>query len=306
MSITSLKNANSDLILSAINIAILLAPYSTTMPETLEDPATGDLIALSGFTSVGLTEKGAGISFGHESTSTDIESHGEAEPTKKILSKRVLTTNFVMQESNRQALELWWGADYSGIVPSAKGGVVLPAPKRPQAVKYRAIAIGEDGMEGAEIYPYWLLPKVVLTGTDNQQVTDTGAITYHPTLTAFKDRNFLGGVSSAQGFCGPGWQALVAAAGFAVSIVKIFTITGSPTGGTFTITVDGQTTTGIAFDAAAAAVQSALEALSSVGAGKVTVTGSAGGPYTATFSKKVTTVTASGTGLTPSGGVTVS
>lgn len=56
-------------------------------------------------------------------------------------------------------------------------------------------------------------------------------------------------------------------------------ITGSPSGGTFTLTFNGHTTTGIAFNAAASAVQSALVALTGVGSGQVTVTGSAGGPW---------------------------
>lgn len=51
-------------------------------------------------------------------------------------------------------------------------------------------------------------------------------------------------------------------------------ITGTPTGGTFTLTFRGQTTGNIAFDAAAAAVESAFEALSTVGAGNGTVSGS--------------------------------
>jgi hypothetical protein len=50
-------------------------------------------------------------------------------------------------------------------------------------------------------------------------------------------------------------------------------ISGGPTGGTFTLTFGGQTTAAIAFDATAAAVASALEALSSVGVGNVTASG---------------------------------
>lgn len=59
--------------------------------------------------------------------------------------------------------------------------------------------------------------------------------------------------------------------------VYTISVTGSPTGGTFslTVTVDGdaQETAAIAFDADAAAVQAALIALSNVPAGGVTVTG---------------------------------
>jgi hypothetical protein len=65
--------------------------------------------------------------------------------------------------------------------------------------------------------------------------------------------------------------------------VQTVTITGGPTGGTFTLTYSGQTTAAIAYNATAAAVQTALEALSNVNPGDMAVTGNAGGPYTVTF-----------------------
>lgn len=61
------------------------------------------------------------------------------------------------------------------------------------------------------------------------------------------------------------------------------TITGVPTGGTFALKFEGFISANIAFDAIAAVVQAALEALSSVGSGGVIVAGGAGGPYTVTF-----------------------
>lgn len=57
----------------------------------------------------------------------------------------------------------------------------------------------------------------------------------------------------------------------AVNEVIDVTLTGSPTGGTFTLTYSGQTTAGIAYNAAASAVQSALEALSNIAVGEVSV-----------------------------------
>lgn len=65
--------------------------------------------------------------------------------------------------------------------------------------------------------------------------------------------------------------------------VQTLTVTGAPTGGTFTVTYSGQTTGNIAYNASAATVQTALEALSNIGAGEAVVTGSAGGPWTVTF-----------------------
>jgi len=65
--------------------------------------------------------------------------------------------------------------------------------------------------------------------------------------------------------------------------IQTVTITGSPAGGNFTLTFGGNTTTTIAYNAAASAVQSALIALASIGAGNATVSGSNGGPYTVEF-----------------------
>jgi len=83
------------------------------------------------------------------------------------------------------------------------------------------------------------------------------------------------------------------------SEVQTVTITGAPTGGTFTLTFSAQTTAAIAFNAAAATVQNALNALSNIDG--VTVSGAAGGPYTVTFPASmgnVAQMTGSGAGLT--------
>ncbi len=83
----------------------------------------------------------------------------------------------------------------------------------------------------------------------------------------------------------------------------ILTITGDPTGGTFTVTYDGQTTGGVAYDATAAVLQTALEALSTIAVGDVAVTGDAGGPWTMELKGTLAgldllNVTASGASLT--------
>ena len=74
-----------------------------------------------------------------------------------------------------------------------------------------------------------------------------------------------------------------------------------PTGGTFTLTMNGQTTAGIAYNAAASAVESALELLSTIN--DVVVTGNAGGPWDVEFQgtqaeTDVAEMTGSGASLT--------
>lgn len=65
--------------------------------------------------------------------------------------------------------------------------------------------------------------------------------------------------------------------------VQTATITGTPTGGTFQLSYGGVASASIAYNAASATVQTALEGISTIGAGNITVSGSAGGPYTITF-----------------------
>lgn len=97
--------------------------------------------------------------------------------------------------------------------------------------------------------------------------------------------------------------------------VQRATITGTPTGGTFTLTYSGQTTAPIAYNATAAAVQTALENLSNIAVGDVLVGGGPGPAafWTITFQgdlagTDVPTITATGSftgGTTPTIAVTV-
>ncbi len=91
--------------------------------------------------------------------------------------------------------------------------------------------------------------------------------------------------------------------------VQTITITGTPAGGTFTQAFRGATSGTIAYNATADAVETALEALTTIGAGNVRVTGGPGPgtPYVVTFindlgHQNVPLMTSSGAGLT--GGTT--
>ncbi|MEV4767792.1 hypothetical protein [Micromonospora humida] len=84
---------------------------------------------------------------------------------------------------------------------------------------------------------------------------------------------------------------------------EVQTITQGGSGLTsYTLTYSGQTTASIAQAATAAQVQSALEALSNIGAGNVSVTGAAGGPYTVTFQGALADTNVAQMTSTPTGG----
>lgn len=87
---------------------------------------------------------------------------------------------------------------------------------------------------------------------------------------------------------------------------QMVTLNNTPTGGTFTLTLSGQTTSALAYNALAATVEAALEALSTIGSGNVSISGSAGGPYTVEFigdlaDENVPAMTGDGTSLTGEG-----
>jgi hypothetical protein len=71
--------------------------------------------------------------------------------------------------------------------------------------------------------------------------------------------------------------------GTGVSEVQTVAITGTPAGGTFSLSFNGATTPALAYNAATSVVQTALQALSTIGSGNATVTGTAGSSYVVTF-----------------------
>lgn len=207
----TLKDAQADLAIAPLNLTVLLAPYSATPAQTLEG-ASGGLDVPAEYVSVGHFEKAGGLSLGIDMTSNDIEAYGESDPIRTIISRRKTTFSFSMYQNQRNVLELIWTEDYSGVTPSAHGGVVLEAPSTPKNRYYRAALIGKDDRDEGEVFVYWLMPKVKLESVDNQTLNDDNVLMYKPTLVAFKDDAL--GYSVAQGFCGAGWAAIVEAAGF--------------------------------------------------------------------------------------------
>jgi hypothetical protein len=96
-----------------------------------------------------------------------------------------------------------------------------------------------------------------------------------------------------------GWKATTIG-GAGHNEIQTVTITGTPTGGTFTLTFSGQTTAAIAYNATAATVSAALAALSNIGSNNVGVTGATAGPYTVMFQGALATTDVAQMTATPS------
>ena len=92
--------------------------------------------------------------------------------------------------------------------------------------------------------------------------------------------------------------------------IQTITLTGTPTGGTWTISYGGYTTTALAPNASASVVQAALVALTSIGTGNCTVASPVAFNYTVTFTgtlgnKPIAPLTTDGHLLTPTTTITV-
>ncbi|MHC4716955.1 MAG: hypothetical protein ACYS5V_08300, partial [Planctomycetota bacterium] len=112
---------------------------------------------------------------------------------------------------------------------------------------------------------------------------------------------------SALTYSGAGIAVTTVADGLTVNERQIVGITpGNATGGTFSLSLSGQTTGGLAHNASAGNVRTALEGLTTVGAGNVLVTGPNGGPWNLEFvgtkaGSDMATVTVNAAGLTGPG-----
>lgn len=97
------------------------------------------------------------------------------------------------------------------------------------------------------------------------------------------DQTFVGGTNNqavAIAFSASALQSIVLVGSQNLTLrtnganeVQQLAMTGPPSAGTFTLTFNGQTTAGIAYNAAASVVQTALENLSNIGIGDVACTG---------------------------------
>ncbi len=146
-------------------------------------------------------------------------------------------------------------------VGSNEQSAVVTGPTGSVSLSWNASTPTSPGLQyGYKIY------RGTAAGAENVLVGEVGAYT----LTYLDTGGTAATLSIAE----------TAAGAAAVNEVQTITLNGA-TGGSFALAVNGDETSSIAYNAAAASVQTALQAL--LGWTNITVTGSAGGPYTATY-----------------------
>lgn len=193
-SFAELQKQADDLIRKGLEGSVFVAPYSEdTEIDALMD-AQGGLVALPpGYEDVGLITKDQGVAWSREVDTSDVESLGRSEPTRRDIISDVTGLEFTMQEMKALTLELYEGLSLADVVAEAAGdhsNIVFDKPDRPASIYYRLLALFKDG-EGADAFYFakWL-PRVQVTDRSEQSWNENDEIQYGVTVTAFNDPEF--------------------------------------------------------------------------------------------------------------------
>jgi hypothetical protein len=211
----ALKNKQSELIRKALEGSIFIAPDTADIPTTLTDGASSALVELpAGYVDVGWVDKGDGATWSRSVDTSDVESWGSVEPTRRDITSQTDGLQFTAQETKRQTLELYEGLDLSAVTPDATTGeVTFDRPPRPSTRYFRVFGLFVDGVGSNAIYVAKVLPRANVTDTGDQTWSDgDDPVGYEVTLTANYDAD--AGTSMRFFFGGPGWKSLLTDMGF--------------------------------------------------------------------------------------------
>lgn len=200
----------------------------------------------------------------------------ENTPIRSDITKSVVTLKFVLWQSNKLTTGYYYGVKDEDIVENPDGSFQFDEKGKPD-LAYNQVYL--DVLDKGRIR------RTILA---NAQVSERGSVKY-------KTDEMIGYEVTVTAYPGPqGWSVRRIFFGYAgfgddaapSPVVKTVTIDSGEVD--FILTFDGQSTAAIPDTASAGDVQTALAGLSTIGAGKVTVTGNAGGPYTVVLSGTLT------------------
>lgn len=184
----SVRSPNVKNIRKALAGAVFVKRYEDADPEVTQVWTTaGGLLVPAGYEDVGVLSKSSALKLARDVNTSDVESWGFSQPSRRDITADVTTIQFTMQESKRIAMELHGGVDLSGVTPDVDGNIVVDKPQRPQALDWRVFVLCKDG-DGADAI-YWLdwLPNAQVTGMEDQEFSEANEKAYTVTVTGYED-----------------------------------------------------------------------------------------------------------------------
>lgn len=292
----SLVDKNDNLLIVPRKLAVLTAPYGTTVPTALTD-ATGLIDLPPEWEKAGEISRDD-VSVGGEGNTENIVGYGSLIPRRVIKTEESMAFSFKAQETRRVNYELFFGDDLSDVVPDANGEWRAYKGSGGELLYKSVILIGLDGTAAKPIFPFWIFPKMSPSSSGEIPLSMSAAIELPITLNAYEDPDFgPSGAYVAYGMAGAGAKDIQADMGFsaATSITVAPATTSLSLAGTTTrqlVVTDnlGANRTSectFASDAASKATVSTSGLVTAVAEGSATVTVSLGS-MTATCAVTVT------------------
>lgn len=197
-----IKGHNQNLIRKMLEMSIFIKLHEEGDEEITQVWDGSGLVVPPGYEPVGLVTKADGASWTREQSTSDTESMGYAEPTRRDITSDVSGLSFTMQESKRQSLELYHGVDLAGVTVDDNGNFYFDKPSRPSIRRYRVLGLGKEGDGPEAIYLARWLPMAQVTENGEQAWVEETEIQYPASLTGFTDPEF--GTSFREIWGGPG------------------------------------------------------------------------------------------------------
>lgn len=261
-------NANNARVFGSDLDAIFLAPLGTALPTGISDALAGAFEDVGWLHSDGVTETQLG-------SKTDIRGHQGANIVRTRIETPGTEYAFVALESKSQTKAL----RYHEKTVTSSNGVRKATRGAGQRVSARSAVIEFYDADNTTVKERLVIPRFEIVG-DGDRVfvnNDIAAFPFRGTIVGDYDSYDNAPIVDAT------WD---------------LTIGGAPTGGTYTLLVNGFATAPIAYNANAAAVAAAINAISGI-TGISGVTASGTSPIAITFPSTVgLTVTAALTGGT--------
>jgi hypothetical protein len=200
---TEAKGHNPSNIRKVLEMAIFVKPVADDDTEITQVwTNAGGLSIPAGYISVGLTTKDDGASWSRDQETSEVTSHGYAEPTRRDILSDVTGLSFTMQESKRTTMELYHGLDLSAVTTDSAGNFFFDKAARPVKIKYRVLALGKDGDGPDAVYVARWLPSAEIIENGEQAWSEGDEVRYPASFSARTDETF--GTSFREIWGGPG------------------------------------------------------------------------------------------------------
>jgi hypothetical protein len=212
-----MQDRREELIFKALEGSIFIAPMSAALPTALTGTAGALLSLPAGWEDIGWVDGSDGVNWSRKVDTSDTDSWGSPEPTRSDINKDEASLKFTMQQTNRVALETYYGLDLTNIQASATNKEIQFAqPRRPATRYFRLFGIFVDGYGADEIYVGRLFTRSnVIDMDDSKWTTKDSVASYGVSVRAnwsssdsFAVKHFIGG---------PGWASKVENAGFTIA-----------------------------------------------------------------------------------------